>query len=63
MPSTYEILKRDIPELEKEYGPNDPYILQLKRQQTAYEKERGLPLTNSETEEYHAMIVLDPKNS
>ena len=61
MPSTYEILKRDIPELEKEYGSNDPYILQLKRQQTDYENEQGLPLTHPETGEYHAMIVPNPK--
>ena len=61
MMSLYETLVRDIPVLAKEYGENEPYILQLKQQVADIEASRE-PRENPETEEYHAMIVPNPKD-
>ena len=63
MPSTYEILKRDIPILEKKYGSDDPYVQQLKQQLADIEKEPDPEETPPETDEDYAMVVPNPKDN
>ena len=65
MMSVYEILKRDIPRLEKKYGANSPYILQLKQQvadiEANPEEDDSEELDDTDdTELFHAMIVPNP---
>ena len=62
MQRRYEILKRDIPRLEKKFGPDSRYVQQLKQQLADIEKEPDPEETPPETEEYHAMIVSNPRN-
>ncbi len=62
MMSTYEILKRDIPRLEETFGSDSWYVQQLKRQLAEIEARRETKENPLETEEYHAMIVPNPKD-
>lgn len=50
MPSQLEILKKDLAELEPEFGPDNPFVQGLKMQIAMYEKPRAEnPVDNRET--------------